>query len=146
MILTLRGFVLFLIYTTISQVQSCENYDEWIDVYGDDCSFYELYDLEGCPYYGNDGNANGVTANEACCYCGGGISGPTLSGSSSSSSSSSGDISGSSTSSSSSSGSASGSSSSSSSSSFSSSASLSGSSSSSSSSSLSSSGSLSGSS
>jgi len=52
----------------------CTDYDGWTDNYGDDCTWYETYDDEGCPNYGDlwaNPNTN-ITPREACCYCGGG--------------------------------------------------------------------------
>ena len=42
---------------------------------GDNCTWYELNDLDGCPEYGDypgTGDTGNATAGEACCVCGGG--------------------------------------------------------------------------
>ena len=42
-------------------------------MYGDSCIDYPNFDDPGCPYYGDDLGVDGNnTANDACCYCGGG--------------------------------------------------------------------------
>ena len=51
----------------------CYDYIGWLDIAGNGCEYYEIYDAPGCPYegtyYANDEN---VTASMACCYCNGG--------------------------------------------------------------------------
>jgi hypothetical protein len=56
----------------------CEDVDGFVDIYSDRCSWYETNDEQDCKYYGTTGglvrgNAD-LTANDACCYCGGGVS------------------------------------------------------------------------
>lgn len=43
---------------------------DWVDEYGDTCSFYEQ-NKEYCGMYG-DAKGFGITAKQACCVCGGG--------------------------------------------------------------------------
>ena len=51
----------------------CSDYNGWVDEYGVGCDWYEDNEDPGCP---NDGpffpNEDGITANNACCYCSGG--------------------------------------------------------------------------
>jgi hypothetical protein len=60
---------------------SCVDKPGWVDSYGDDCTWYEAYDLSGCPYYGEYYDGGQGTPNEGCCYCGGGteVSSPVFS-------------------------------------------------------------------
>jgi len=52
---------------------SCYDYIGWVDSYEEGCDWYEVYD-PGCPWYGDlYPNEDGITANEACCHCGGGF-------------------------------------------------------------------------
>ena len=52
----------------------CSDYVGWIDEYGIGCDVYETFDRPGCPYVGNFfPNEDGIAANDACCYCGGGV-------------------------------------------------------------------------
>eukprot|EP00816_Leptocylindrus_hargravesii_P008624 CAMPEP_0196826896 /NCGR_PEP_ID=MMETSP1362-20130617/93853_1 /TAXON_ID=163516 /ORGANISM="Leptocylindrus danicus, Strain CCMP1856" /LENGTH=1879 /DNA_ID=CAMNT_0042207495 /DNA_START=399 /DNA_END=6037 /DNA_ORIENTATION=- len=48
------------------------NFIDWLNDYGDDCRWYEENDEPGCPEYGFEVNSDGISAQEACCYCGGG--------------------------------------------------------------------------
>ena len=47
--------------------KSCENSPGWVDTYGDDCTWYEIYDEPGCPYYGDSSSEEGISASEVCC-------------------------------------------------------------------------------
>ena len=48
----------------------CSNLEGWVDIEDDDCAWYILYDSPGCPLYGDMyPNDDGITANDACCYC-----------------------------------------------------------------------------
>jgi hypothetical protein len=54
----------------------CEDMDGFVDIYSDRCSWYETNDEQDCKYYGTTRallDAD-LTANDACCYCGGGVS------------------------------------------------------------------------
>ena len=52
---------------------TCYDYNGWVDYYGDGCDWYEKSDDPGCPWYGEEWpNEDGITANDSCCYCGGG--------------------------------------------------------------------------
>ena len=48
---------------------ACVDAADWIDNFGTGCQWYVDNDLPGCPSYGGDTGTNGLTANEACCYC-----------------------------------------------------------------------------
>ena len=48
----------------------CQNYEDFQDDDGNGCEVYE--EERWCAEYGNSLNSNGVTADEACCACGGG--------------------------------------------------------------------------
>jgi len=51
----------------------CSNYFEWLDDIGRGCDFYEQFDNPGCRATGDmSPKEDGITANDACCYCGGG--------------------------------------------------------------------------
>lgn len=50
----------------------CSDYSEWVEEEGYVCELYMDKDEPGCPYDGNESSIDGITANEACCYCGGG--------------------------------------------------------------------------
>ena len=56
----------------------CTDFDGWVDDWGDGCSFYQEYDVAGCPFYGSDNGATPdaqyINAWSACCHCGGGVS------------------------------------------------------------------------
>merc|ERR1739840_31672 len=54
----------------------CTDISGWTDAHGDGCEWYETNDQEGCPNYGDLWANDGKTPNEACCYCGGGNTGP----------------------------------------------------------------------
>ncbi len=64
--------------TTPSQAPSptiseCTDYPEWVDSYSDGCDWYAANDNEGsCDTYGSGYDAGFGTAQDACCYCGGG--------------------------------------------------------------------------
>mmetsp|Transcript_21428 Transcript_21428/g.32678 ORF Transcript_21428/g.32678 Transcript_21428/m.32678 type:complete len:1013 (-) Transcript_21428:1436-4474(-) len=60
---------------TISMMPSAECFDveDWIDDYGDNCTWYELYDPDGCPLYGGVPGTGNLTASKACCECSGGF-------------------------------------------------------------------------
>jgi len=53
---------------------TCTNDPNFIDSFGDDCSWYEQFDPT-CSF-GNCCDAGSGTANQACCICGGGITEP----------------------------------------------------------------------
>merc|ERR1719223_206914 len=59
-------------HTTPAPSASCTDLENWRDSYGDGCEWYEENDSEGCPNYGDYWNGGMGTANEACCWCGGG--------------------------------------------------------------------------
>ena len=60
-------------YDSNSTPSVCHDYNGWIDVYGGGCDVYEFYDDPACPQYGSlFPNDDGISGNEACCYCGGG--------------------------------------------------------------------------
>merc|ERR1719223_166888 len=59
-------------HTTPAPSASCTDFENWRDSYGDGCEWYEENDSEGCPNYGDYWNGGMGTANEACCWCGGG--------------------------------------------------------------------------
>ena len=52
---------------------NCMNDPNFVDSYGDDCSWYENYAEPGCPNWSDCCDAGYGTPGEACCYCGGGI-------------------------------------------------------------------------
>jgi len=56
-------------------VSDCYDIEGWTDAYGDDCTWYETNDSEGCPSYGNmwPNPTTGITPGDACCFCGGGV-------------------------------------------------------------------------
>ena len=60
---------------TVTPTVTCYDYIGWVDKYGITCELYEAIDDPGCPIHG-DGypNEDGITANDACCYCVGGES------------------------------------------------------------------------
>ena len=59
--------------TSTSSSAGCADLLNWVDIYGSGCDSYEVDEEPGCPLYGNDySDENGVTASDACCYCGGG--------------------------------------------------------------------------
>lgn len=48
----------------------CQDLDGWTDDRSYGCTWYEIYDEPGCPFYGGKwSNSNGISAREACCYC-----------------------------------------------------------------------------
>eukprot|EP00526_Cylindrotheca_closterium_P006657 CAMPEP_0113625050 /NCGR_PEP_ID=MMETSP0017_2-20120614/12929_1 /TAXON_ID=2856 /ORGANISM="Cylindrotheca closterium" /LENGTH=751 /DNA_ID=CAMNT_0000535131 /DNA_START=180 /DNA_END=2432 /DNA_ORIENTATION=- /assembly_acc=CAM_ASM_000147 len=54
---------------------NCTDFQDWEDTYGDGCDWYRENDKGGCPTHGNEEGGSGFTgisASEACCYCGGG--------------------------------------------------------------------------
>ena len=59
---------------TFEFYDNCTDIPDWMDeMYGDSCIDYPNFDDPGCPYYGDDLGFDGNnTANDACCYCGGG--------------------------------------------------------------------------
>eukprot|EP00815_Leptocylindrus_aporus_P003599 CAMPEP_0116070262 /NCGR_PEP_ID=MMETSP0322-20121206/12904_1 /TAXON_ID=163516 /ORGANISM="Leptocylindrus danicus var. apora, Strain B651" /LENGTH=90 /DNA_ID=CAMNT_0003558035 /DNA_START=487 /DNA_END=756 /DNA_ORIENTATION=+ len=65
------------IYSAEPNDDICVDFDWAYGGYAD-CSWYEdesqinFYDDPGCPVWGGDMGPDGVTAWEACCYCGGG--------------------------------------------------------------------------
>ena len=51
----------------------CSDYIGWVNVDGNGCDWYLNWDAPGCPYYGHaHPTEDGITASDACCYCGGG--------------------------------------------------------------------------
>ena len=50
----------------------CVDYDQFLDSWGDGCTWYQDNDAEGCPEYGDYADGSDIAASEACCYCGGG--------------------------------------------------------------------------
>lgn len=59
---------------SLSQVPTitCVNVPDWVDLNGDSCEFYNAE--VNCEQYGNYyPGTSGLTANEACCICGGGV-------------------------------------------------------------------------
>jgi len=57
------------------EVPVCYDYIGWLDALEIGCWWYEYNLVPGCPYVGDmNPNDNGITAREACCYCGGGSS------------------------------------------------------------------------
>jgi len=59
----------------------CVDVPGFVDSFGDDCSYFEKNDVEGCPTFGSCCRGDFGTPNEGCCWCGGGITGefPSLS-------------------------------------------------------------------
>ena len=53
------------------QGDQCEDYSDFADFGGDKCDWYESEYY--CDLYGSYVNNDGITANEACCQCGGGL-------------------------------------------------------------------------
>ena len=51
---------------------SCMDHPGWADIFGDNCIWYEFNDSPGCPSTGDQFEGDQRSANEACCYCGGG--------------------------------------------------------------------------
>ena len=49
----------------------CYDTSGWVDSYGDGCTWYEAF-ANRCESWGTDVGADGQTANQACCVCGGG--------------------------------------------------------------------------
>ena len=63
-----------LLPTTSPTINSCHDYDGWMDMYGNSCEMFELLDTPGCPLYGQFNYSSSlVFATQACCHCGGGI-------------------------------------------------------------------------
>ena len=55
------------------QTQACWDEPNWYDSTGDGCAWYE--EEHNCEYFGDQfWSVDGLTANEACCACGGGLS------------------------------------------------------------------------
>ena len=50
--------------------KNCEDYVDWENDIGETCSTYAENDW--CEEFGHSLSKDGVTANEACCYCNGG--------------------------------------------------------------------------
>jgi hypothetical protein len=51
----------------------CQDLEGFIDFHGDGCKWYEKHEFPGCFEYGDfEGGSGyeGITAKEACCYCG----------------------------------------------------------------------------
>ena len=57
---------------------SCVDAPDWVDSYGDSCSWYVNYGPDSCTIWGDvvgtDSNGNQLITTEACCFCGGGTS------------------------------------------------------------------------
>ena len=48
----------------------CSNLEGWVDSGNFSCTWYIGNDDPGCPLYGGMyPNEDGITANDACCYC-----------------------------------------------------------------------------
>ena len=48
----------------------CTNLDDWVDNRGMDCTWYIENDIPGCPDSGTlFPNSDGITGNDACCFC-----------------------------------------------------------------------------
>ena len=45
----------------------CSDKIGWTDEYGENCTWYEIYDSIGCPRYGSTRGTNNTPAFEACC-------------------------------------------------------------------------------
>mmetsp|Transcript_14747 Transcript_14747/g.22882 ORF Transcript_14747/g.22882 Transcript_14747/m.22882 type:complete len:393 (+) Transcript_14747:172-1350(+) len=54
----------------------CEDKPNWVDTYGDGCSWYAEDPSTRCSVWGDCCDAGFGTANEACCVCDGGIKEP----------------------------------------------------------------------
>ena len=52
---------------------TCHDIVPWVDRDGDSCTLYEANDNFGCQTQGTTNGTDGITANRACCACGGGI-------------------------------------------------------------------------
>jgi len=52
------------------EITTCKDFVSWSDQFGFDCAFYGR---SGCVLAGLFDDENGVSANEACCACGGGV-------------------------------------------------------------------------
>jgi len=50
----------------------CQDVPGWVDIYGDDCRYYEAYE-DWCSLYGDMRDGGNGTPNYGCCYCGGGV-------------------------------------------------------------------------
>jgi len=60
-------------YDPDSSPPACYDYNGWVDIVGNGCDWYEYWDDPDCPDRGDwRPNEDGITANDACCYCGGG--------------------------------------------------------------------------
>lgn len=51
---------------------NCTDLEGWVDWYLKSCTWYEEDDRKDCPDHGATLGSYGYTANEACCWCGGG--------------------------------------------------------------------------
>ena len=51
----------------------CVDVPNWSDAFGDTCLYYNVNGEEACLEFGECCEANGYTANSACCVCGGGL-------------------------------------------------------------------------
>ena len=59
--------------TSAPTSSKCYNYIGWINERGYGCDWFEFNDDPDCPYEGAlYPNGDNITANDACCYCGGG--------------------------------------------------------------------------
>ena len=45
------------------------DYPDWVDLFGDGCSWYETHDLPGCELYGMSYPGEMGSARDNCCYC-----------------------------------------------------------------------------
>jgi len=52
----------------------CFDIHDYVDSYGDGCSWYEKNDSQGCPNWADCCDGGMGTPHEGCCWCGGGIS------------------------------------------------------------------------
>jgi len=60
--------------STPSLQDTCKDFSFWEDEEGRDCDYYEMQDdFRSCRRRLNDIDENGISANDACCYCGGGM-------------------------------------------------------------------------
>jgi len=64
-------------YGGVNENINCEDYENFQDAAGDSCEWYAVYDDYLCPVWGNYGEDDSgatflLTAETACCHCGGG--------------------------------------------------------------------------
>jgi len=56
-----------------SPSSKCYDFIGWMERHGGTCNLYKDTDDPGGPNHGDDATLDGITANEGCCYCGGGF-------------------------------------------------------------------------